>query len=355
MNTTILDCDLMRFPNSGLYYYCLNLGNYVQDALSAEGHEQMKFYVPAAEANSFKKKENSIAEKKYHKFFKPFLWNCRVWHAPFQSGRILPDKRRHKNVKVVLTIHDLNQLHEGKPLNEQRKSIAHTQRLIDKSDAIVCISGFTKGDVLKHCDVNGKPVYVIHNGTHPVSGIPVLSASSYKPERPFLFGMGYVNRKKNYHVLLSLVKNTDAELVIAGRLDEIDYVTQIQNDAKQMGIEDKVYLAGPVSESEKAWYLQNCMAFVHPSLAEGFGAPVTEAMLFGKPVFISNKTSLPEIGGDAAFYFSSFDEEHMKKIFYEGMQQYNMNGMSKRIIKRGEYFDWKKSAKQYIEVYRSLY
>lgn len=356
MNTIILDCDLMRYPNSGLYYYCLNLGNYVQAALSADGHEQIKFYVPAAETNSFKKKENSIVEKKYHKLFKPFLWNCSVWHAPFQSGRIIPDRKRHSNTKVVLTVHDLNVLHEGKTPDEQRKSIAHTQQLINKSDAIVCISEFTKSDVLKHCEVNGKPVHVIHNGTHPVSSLPLLSAYSYKPSRPFLFGMGYVNRKKNFHVLLSLLKNNnDVELVIAGRLDEMDYITNMQNQAMQMGIEDRVYIAGPVSESEKAWYLENCMAFVHPSLAEGFGFPVTEAMLFGKPVFISNRTSLPEIGGDVAFYFSSFEEEHMQKIFYEGMQQYNMNGMSKRIIRRAESFNWEKSAKQYIEVYRSLY
>lgn len=350
----ILDCDLMRHPNSGLYHYCLNLGNYVQRALENRDEIKMKYYAPLSQAGSFDIKENSIVEKKYHKLFKPFLWNCRVWHAPFQSGRVLPDKRKYKNVKVLLTVHDLNPLHEGKPLAEQKKSLAHTQGLINKSDAIVCISEFCKSDVLKHCDVNNKPVHVIHNGTHKVHS-PSLSASSYKPARPFLFGMGYINRKKNYHVLLSLVKNTEIELVIAGRLDETDYVESIKREAEKMGVADRVFLPGPVSEAEKAWYLSNCTAFVHPSLAEGFGAPVVEAMQFGKPLFLSDKTSLPEIGGDVAFYFSSFEEEHMRCVFEQGMQRYTREEMSGSVINRSKTFDWKKNAEKYIEVYQTLF
>jgi glycosyltransferase involved in cell wall biosynthesis len=353
MMEIILDCDLMRHPNSGLYHYCLNLGNHVQKSLEGQGSIKMGYYIPISEKDSFEKKENTIIEKKFHKFFKPFLWNCRVWHAPFQSGRMIPDKQKNKNVKVLLTIHDLNPLHEGKPLSEQKKSIAHTQDLINKSDAIVCISEFCKSDVLKHCEVNNKPVYVIHNGTHKVHS-PFLSASSYKPRRPFLFGMGYVNRKKNYHVLLSLVKNSDIELVIAGRLDETDYVESIKTEAENMGIADRVFLPGPVTEGEKAWYLNNCTAFVHPSLAEGFGAPVVEAMQFGKPLFLSDKTSLPEIGGDVAFYFSSFEETHMQHVFRQGMQRYIKDDMSGSVINRSKVFDWKKNAEKYIEVYQGL-
>jgi glycosyltransferase involved in cell wall biosynthesis len=349
----ILDCDLMRHPNSGLYHYCLNLGNAVQKALESRGQEKMGYYIPIQEKNTFLRRENSIVEKKYHSIIKPFLWNCRVWHAPFQSGRILPDRTKNKNVKVVLTIHDLNPLHEGKPLAEQKKSLLHTQDLINRSDAIVCISEFCKSDVLKHCDVKNIPVYVIHNGTNKVNS-PLLSVSSYKPRRPFLFGMGYINRKKNYHVLLSLLIDTDLELVIAGRLDEPDYVESIKNTAENMGIADRVFLAGPVTEGEKAWYLNNCIAFVHPSLAEGFGLPVTEAMQFGKPLFLSDKTSLPEIGGDVAFYFSSFEKTHMKQVFRQGMERFIKDDMSGSLISRSKIFDWKKNAAKYIEVYQAL-
>jgi len=142
--------------------------------------------------------------------------------------------------------------------------------------------------------------------------------------------------------------------VVAGRLDEPDYITKMQQLASDMGVSDRLRLTGPVSEADKAWYLRNCLAFVHPSLAEGFGAPVVEAMIFGKPLFLSNRTSLPEIGGDVAFYFSSFDGEHMQQVFASGMQRYQSTDLSAALIKRALQFDWDKNAAQYIQVYQSL-
>src|SRR6185436_20021663 len=354
MKKVILDCDLMRFRNSGLYYYCLYLGTYVQRILQQQDEADMGYYIPIAERDSFNKK-NNIIEKKYHKFVKPFLWNCDVWHAPFQSGRMVPDKKIDRNVKVLLTIHDLNSLHEGRSYEEQQKSLAHTQQLIDRSDAIVCISEFTRNDVLKNCRVGGRPVYVIYNGaSHLVSSS--LHSSSYKPTRPFLLGMGYVNRKKNYHVLLSLLKaNEDIELLIAGRLDEPDYIRNMQQTAKEFGVDDRLRLLGPVTENEKSWYLSNCRAFVHPSKAEGFGLPVVEAMSFGKPVFISKLTSLPEIGGNAAFYFSSFDESHIQHAYHQGMSRYQNEDMADLIKKRSQDYSWEKSARDYVRVYQSLF
>jgi glycosyltransferase involved in cell wall biosynthesis len=115
--------------------------------------------------------------------------------------------------------------------------------------------------------------------------------------------------------------------------------------------------AGPVmlySEADKAWYLHHCLAFMLPSLAEGFGAPVVEAMKFGKPLFLSNRTSLPEIGSDVAFYFNNFDPEHMHQVFYDGMFAYQQNGLEKKIIARGNDFNWEEKAKEYINIYRSL-
>ena len=345
----------MKYPNSGLYHYCLNLGKSLQSLLENEKETGIAFYVPPAEAKSFGPGHRHILEKKnIWNFFNPFLRSCRIWHAPFQSGRIFPDKKKYPGIKVLLTIHDLNPLHEGKPWDEQRKSLAHTQSLIDKSDAIVCISEFCKGDVLKNCNVGNKPVYVIHNGTHKVHD-PELGINSYRPSRPFLFGMGYVNTKKNYHVLLPLLQNKDLELVIAGRLDEPDYIEKMKQQAGKIGVVDRLHIVGTVSEAEKGWYFQNCLAFVHPSLAEGFGAPVVEVMQFGKPLFLSSLTSLPEIGGDAAFYFSSFNGEHIQEVFYRGMEQYQENGMADQIKRRGMQFDWKEKGKEYLKVYQSLY
>lgn len=352
MKKIILDCDLMRYRDSGLYHYCLNLGLHVKKILEKEQEEKIFFYVPPSEAAAFGSNSNCIKERKWHdKFFKPFLWDCDLWHAPFQSGRVLPKKG--KRTKILLTIHDLNCLHEDKPDNERIDSLHKTQRLIDRSDALVCISNHCKSDVTTYLDIKDKPLYVIHNGTHNVN-IPPPKPAGYKPSKPFIFTMGYVNRKKNFHTLVPLLKQTEFDLIIAGKLDEPDYINRMRIQARKLGVSERLHILGPVSEEDKAWYFQNCMAFMLPSLAEGFGAPVVEAMKFGKPLFLSNRTSLPEIGGNVAFYFNDFEPLHMQQIFNEGMQKYNKNGLANEIIRRGNKFDWKISARKYLDVYKSL-
>jgi glycosyltransferase involved in cell wall biosynthesis len=350
MSKLILDCDLMKTQNSGLYHYCLSLGQHVNQVLEEQGRDHMKFYVPPAEAGTFSKKD-TIVEVPNHKFFKPFLWDCKVWHAPFQAGRIVPKSR---SIKVVLTIHDLNILHQNLSVEEQEKGVAHLQELINRADALICISEFCKNDVLKNCDTKGKPLSVIYNGVNDLQH-PALNASSYHPQFPFLFAIGFINRKKNLHVLLPLLEqNRGMELLIAGRLDEPEYIADMQRQAEEMGIRDRFHILGPVTEEEKAWYLKNCTAYVHPSLAEGFGLPVVEAMSLGKPLFLSNRTSLPEIGGEAAFYFENFEAEHMQQVYASGMKKYSENGLVAEIIERSSYFNWQQNAAKYVDVYNAL-
>jgi len=81
---------------------------------------------------------------------------------------------------------------------------------------------------------------------------------------------------------------------------------------------------------------------------------VVEAMSFGKPLFLSHLTSLPEIGGDVAFYFKSFDQAHMKHILFNGLEQYGRNGMAVKIKERAKQFDWRQKAKEYSKVYKTL-
>jgi len=352
MSKIILDCGLMKTPASGLYYYCLNLGLYINELLESSGQPALNFYVPSKQEQAFGNTKNTIVERSIHRYVKPFLWDCKVWHAPFQSGRIIP--YHNKKIKVVLTVHDLNPLHQDLPREEQKKSIAHTQKLINRSSAVVCISEFVKEDVLRNCEVKNKPVYVIHNGINALQK-PELAVTSCRPLRPFLFAMGFVNRKKNFHVLLPLLQhNPDIELVIAGRLDEPDYIDYLKKYAQGKGVSDRLHIIGPVNEQEKAWYLNHCAAFMQPSLAEGFGLPVVEAMSLGKPLFLSTRTSLPEIGGDAAFYFDSFKPDHMRQVYAAGMMEYSKNGLASKIIERSKQFNWKDKAEEYIKVYESL-
>ena len=82
--------------------------------------------------------------------------------------------------------------------------------------------------------------------------------------------------------------------------------------------------------------------------------PVAEAMSVGKPLFLSNKTALPEIGGNVAFYFSDFKPYQMQQTFVHGMSLYKESNMQAAIKKRGADFCWEKAAREYLDVYQSL-
>ena len=104
---------------------------------------------------------------------------------------------------------------------------------------------------MKHCKVGNKPVVVIHNGTNSLEA-PNLLRNSYKPRDKFLFSIGVINRKKNFHVLLPLLQhNKDIELLIAGPADDPDYLHFMRDSARRLGVEEKLTMLGPISEGEK--------------------------------------------------------------------------------------------------------
>ena len=175
------------------------------------------------------------------------------------------------------------------------------------------------------------------------------------PAAPFLFTIGTIMEKKNFHVLPALLAGNDRKLVIAGITQSEAYKKRIIEEAVKHGVEQRLIFTGPISENDKQWYLKNCEAFVFPSLTEGFGLPVVEAMHFGVPIFLSRFTSLPEIGGDVCYYFSSFEKEAMQYAIQKGLDHYNTTDAKNSIRKRAAMFSWKDAAAQYLEVYRSLY
>ena len=349
MFRVIFDCERMKYANTGLYNYCLNLGNALQQYMT---REQLALFIPDHVRSVFAPSQLTIVQHSLQKFFMPSLSNFQIWHSTYQSSQYLP--QRNRTIKVLFTIHDLNFLYEDKPDRKKARNLHHIQRNIDRSDAIVCISEFTKNDVLTHCDTSGKPVYMIYNGTNDLHQ-PLLQASSYRPASPFLFNIGVIRPNKNQHQILPLLQsNPDLELVLAGHHEDKDYAHFIKQHACDLNVEERTHLVDVVTEEEKSWYYHNCQAVVIPSLAEGFGLPVTEAMSVGKPVFLSRHTALPEIGKDLGFYFHDFDNMH--EDFMAGMSHYRKAGSQMKAAMKAHSatFNWNDSARKYIEVYDSL-
>jgi glycosyltransferase involved in cell wall biosynthesis len=353
MKNIVFDCERTKYADTGLFHYCLNLGNHLQKHMDSQ-NEKLTFYTPATTVPLFSTAGTTITQKSLHKFYMPSLKNYDVWHATYQDSYYIPFL--NKKIKVVLTIHDLNFLYDPEKSGEKKqKNLRRLQKLVNRADVIICVSEYCKKDVLFYCDTGNKPVHVIYNGTNTLQN-PLLYSKSYKPAKPFIFSLGTITPKKNFHSLLSLINiNRTLELVIAGRPDDANYCNQILRTTQLMGIQDNVHLLGQISEGEKSWYFKNCRAFAFPSTAEGFGLPVAEAMSFGKPLFLSNKTALPEIGGKVAFYFNDFSETIMQQTFEKGMKQYYNSNMKNEIIKKGEEFCWDNAAQEYLKIYRQLY
>lgn len=348
MKSIIFDCERMRYDETGIYYYCLNIAKRIRERLNPD--EQLVFYTPS-EVEPVPGKR--IYHRKLHKLLTPSLPEGSIWHSTYQHSDYLPSSRC--KVPVLLTIHDLNFMYDERIGNvKKERYLSNLQKRINRADALVCVSEHSQKDVLSFCNRGDKPMYVIHNGKNELEE-PALSPGSFRPARPFLFSLGALRRKKNFHALIPLIKhNACLDLVIAGKAEEMDYVNDLRKMAKREGLEERIHLVGTISEAEKSWYYNHCTAFALASLAEGFSLPLVEAMSVGKPVFLSDKTALPEIGGSAAFYFSDFSDQHMQETFLRGLERYNAQNMTDRIKARANDFSWDMAADQYMTLYRKL-
>ena len=152
-----------------------------------------------------------------------------------------------------------------------------------------------------------------------------------------------------------LVHLPEIHLVLAGK-NTTNYAKDLQQLIEKHALRDRIIITGKISEVDKYYYYKNCLAFVFPSLREGFGIPPIEAMAFGKPVFLSNKSSLPEIGGPHAFYWEHFEPKHMATVFQDGINRYtnDKENYRQKYQQHAASYNWKNTAKKYIEVYKEL-
>lgn len=337
----------MKYPFIGLYYYCLYLGKQLQETAK---DKEICFYLRDKNKLLF---ENAciVAQSPVHRVKFPNLKNFSIFHSTYQGSLYYPWRQK---IKIVLTVHDLNFLYDEKKEDWKKKRyLSQLTKKIDRADHVVAISNFVLEDIKRHINIEGKPSSVIYNGCN-IKEIGDLKEPAIKPTAPFLFSIGTIVAKKNFHVLPSLLQNNKRQLVIAGVTQNEDYKNKIISEAKKSGVEDRLIFTGAITENDKQWYLKNCEAFVFPSISEGFGLPVLEAMYFGKPVILSTYTSLPEIGGSAAFYFQNFEAEHMQQVLLSALADYKKHNLSDEIRRRALLFDWKESAKNYQKVYDSL-
>lgn len=273
-----------------------------------------------------------------------------LWHTTDQ----LYIKRKHKKgMKNVFTVHDLNFLHEKKGIH-RIKTLWKLKWHVKRSDCVTVISNYVKEDLLAHVNIGKKPLHVIYNGIKDTETELQKKPAFITNNQPFFFTIGQTRAKKNFHVLIPMMKSLpEYKLYICGK-PYSSYYYRLKSLIQECGI-DNVILTGEISNQEKNWMYAHCAAFLFPSLLEGFGLPVLEAMRFKAKVFSSRFTSLPEVCKDHATYFDSYVPEDMANLVREETCKWDKNSEEAEKAKEySETFTYDKYTSTYINLYRQL-
>ncbi len=256
---------------------------------------------------------------------------------------------------ILLTVHDLHAL-------ERVRSAKRLKKKLKEVGYLAFISRFSQQEYKKYFSSSSAVSRVIKNGVKKPPVIDEAKSDIWKQKyQDYLFTFGGLKRK-NIHSLLGMLQINsdkpllcDLKLLVAGGVKQ-KYKKELLDEAGQRGVSEKLVFLGAVSEQEKFELFQACRAFVFPSLQEGFGLPVIEALRFGKPVFCSNKTSLPEVGGEMVYYWESFDPVDMSEVLQQGLRDNDKNTQEKVLLRKryARTFDWDKNAQEYLEYYLNV-
>jgi len=343
----LIDLSILRNVNCGLGQVALNYGYYFRDVYQAQEGEEITLMVPKKFMGAFGDKVKYVRSWKIYRVFPQWIAaKFDVWHAIHQLSRWDPNA-----VHYVLTIHDFNCVYEKQDQARVKKYLTKIQRKVKWADRIVAISQFAKAETEKYMRLDGKQVDVIYNGVERIDLKPEEPVEGVV--QPYLFTIGELKAKKNFHVLLAMMEHMpDKHLYIAGN-NSTPYADEIRKEIAQRGLTN-VHLLGLVSEAQKVWLYRHCEAFVFPSLFEGFGLPVVEAMLFRKPVICSHETSLVEIGNQyVSFFEKGYPAESSAALIRRTIDQATPERLEEAFTYATS-FSWRNHMDAYLRLYRSF-
>lgn len=268
----------------------------------------------------------------------------------------IPPLRYGLNCPTLMTMHDINFMHDSSAswayrLDKGLRTLGH----IRHADRIVFISDFVRRDVARHF-FRTKNCDVIHNGVVDLTGTPQKAPDRPIPQK-YLLHISRLSPNKNVDLQIRMMNYLpDHTLVLAGGFTHDKRVLERLLQLKQQSRHGNILFLGPVSEEEKAWLLAHSEGMLFPSQCEGFGLPVAEQMLFGRPVFCSRLTSLPEVGGDEACYFDSLEPAAMADVVRRGLADFAADAAarSRSLRQRALSFNWHSAAIRYLDIYKQM-
>ena len=269
---------------------------------------------------------------------------------------------------VVVTIHDIIHLLYPDFL-PSRFAFLYAQRMIRRSlvrgDRVIAVSQNTRSDLMQYFEMDGQKIEVVYNGVEEVfrHRLPEDEIErwlrSLGIERPYMLFVGNPKPHKNLDNVVKAyararqLGNLDVPLVCVGARSGSEF--KIRQRAQYLGIADKVRLLGHVAQEALPAIYQGASLFLYPTLYEGFGLPVVEAMACGVPVITSNTSALKEIAEGYAHLVDPLDTDGMARAMAHLMGDAERRASLARLgARRAEDFRWDETARQTLEIYLSV-
>jgi glycosyltransferase involved in cell wall biosynthesis len=275
-----------------------------------------------------------------------------------------------KKKKVIITIHDM--VYKVMPETVSAKTLyilnRDLERSIKRANAIITVSEHSKRDLMKYHQVDEEKISIVNPGIdYPFfekgqsmdHGTINRVKEKYALPDKYILYLGTLEPRKNIgsiidaYELLSEEIKSEYKLVLAGRVGwkANEILKKIENTPSA----DNIVRVGYVDEVDKPFIYGIAHAFVFPSLYEGFGMPVVEAMACGTAVVTSNNSSLPEAGGEAALYSDALDAKAISEnIRHLLLDEVVRDQLVQKGIQHAKTFSWKDSADMTVKVYQKL-
>ncbi len=291
-----------------------------------------------------------------------FVGEVDVAHSPHPL--LLPSRRAAN----VVTIHDLDFLHHPeRSFREVRRDYPRlVRRAARRADAVITDSEASRSDILAHlpCEpaqVHAIPLAVDQRLSKPPSEAALDEVRQLTEGAPFLLFVGRLEPRKNLQRTLRAfadsdeAKRVDHRLVLCGPVPGRVEAERWRRLTEELGIASRVVMPGYVSRDTLHALYHQATIFLLPSLAEGFGLPVLEAMVSGCPVITSNTSSLPEVAGDAARLVDPRSTDDITAAVDELLKDAELRAdLARRGRRRAREFTWAATAAKTVAVYESV-
>lgn len=323
--------------------------------------------LPPQIASNFTYKPSRISPK----------WWARIWHRaqiPYAVENVIGKVNLyhatdfvlppiHKKTKSVVTIHDLSYIRVPETASPSLKAYLDVvvPRSLNRATHIHAVSETTRQDLITLYNIPPEKISVIFNAVEPHFKPTAPSKEIFEkyhiPNVPYIITVGTVQPRKNYSrlvkALAQLRNQHDIHLIVVGGrgwLEDEFYATI--RDAKMT---DYVHLTGFVADEDLPALYTGAVAMAFPSLYEGFGIPILEAMACGVPVVSSNSSSLPEVSENAAILVDPYSLDEILNALERVIADQNLrDALIQCGFEQARKFTWNTSAKQLFQLYQAL-